>query len=124
MSDRKSLGKAGELAAARVLESNGYRVLETNFRTRFGEIDIVAEEAGCLCFVEVRLKTGKMYGTAQESVTRSKMRHLVRAASIYLARIGGQDRECRFDVVAFDWDAKTNQPRSHELIKNAFGADA
>ncbi|MBI3893778.1 MAG: YraN family protein [Candidatus Wallbacteria bacterium] len=123
MTDRRSLGRAGELAAVRILEREGYRVLQTNFTTRYGEIDIVADEAGCLCFVEVRLKTGKEFGTAQESITRAKRHHLVRAAEIYLGQTGGQDRECRFDVLALLWDRETSAPRSHELIRNAFGAD-
>lgn len=121
--NRRALGRQGESAAVGILQREGYRVLETNFTTRFGEIDVVADDAGCLCFVEVRLKTGAGFGSALESLTWTKRRHLRKAAQIYLARDGGPERDCRFDFLALEWDRRSGTSTKHVLVRNAFGAD-
>ncbi len=97
---RRDLGDFGERVAAAHLEAKGYRIRERNFRTREGEIDIIAECAGTLVFVEVRTRRGAAMGSAAESVTASKAAHILAAAQAYV-----QDREdCpedqRIDVIA------------------------
>ena len=82
--NRKALGELGERWAREYLEQHGYRIRETNFRCREGEIDIVAEHEGCLVFVEVRTKTGSAFGTPEESVTASKKEKLASVAMSYL----------------------------------------
>ncbi len=94
-----SLGARGEEAAARHLESLGYRVLDRRFRTRAGEIDLVAEEAGTLVFVEVKSRSTLAFGRPSEAVDRRKRGRILSAASVYLARRGLSDRACRFDVL-------------------------
>lgn len=123
MTDRKQLGQKGETLARDLLLREGYRVLETNFATRFGELDIVAEEGEVLCFVEVRLRSGRAFGLAQESLTATKRRHLLKAAQIYLTVHRRHESNCRFDLLALDWDRDRDCLRSHTLIRNAFGEE-
>ena len=94
-------GADGEAIAARFLRRSGFRILARNVRTRGGEIDIVAETGHTLCFVEVRARTRDAFGTPSETVTQAKQKRLIRAASAYLQSIPrGNERFCRFDVVA------------------------
>lgn len=101
---RQTTGKRGESLARAELERRGYEIVATGFRTRYGEIDIIARDAETLVFVEVRARRGSDCGTAAESVTRQKQWKVSRAAAAYLAANGGADRPCRFDVVAIDYD--------------------
>lgn len=114
------VGRAGEDAAVQYLAGAGYRIVARNVRYRMGEIDIVAEDAGCLVFVEVKTRTGHGFGTAAEAVTARKRQKLVQLASVYLAQHGGVDRRCRFDVVAVG--PGPGGGWACELIQNAFGA--
>jgi putative endonuclease len=101
---RQSLGKHGEDLAVRELERRGYEILARRFRTRCGEIDIIARDGDVLVFVEVKARAGAECGTAAEAVTPHKQRQVVRMATAYLAAHETGDRPCRFDVVAIDWD--------------------
>jgi len=103
--DRRALGAAGESAAARYLEDRACRIVEANVRCRFGEIDLVAIDAGVIVFVEVKGNRGRRYGAPEEMVTPAKQRRLTRLAGWYLQRRGWLGRPARFDVVAVDWDA-------------------
>ena len=94
-----SLGERAEEAGATFLESLGFRILERRFRTRSGEIDLIALEGPTLVFVEVKCRTSGTCGDPAEAVDRRKQARLVRAAAIYLARGGDADRACRFDVL-------------------------
>ena len=73
-------------------------IVERNFRTRFGEIDLIAQDGGTLVFVEVRMRSSLGFGGALESITASKRARLVAAARGYLAIVGG-DPTCRFDAI-------------------------
>ena len=99
---RQHLGESGEEIACRELTDRGYVILERRYRTRHGEIDIVAQDGETIVFIEVRLKTTVEFGTAAESVTRHKQRRVVAMAIDYLARNSIVNRPCRFDVVAID----------------------
>jgi putative endonuclease len=94
-------GERGEEAAARYLEEHGLRIVARNFRTRMGEIDLVAQDGDVLVFVEVRLREDARFGGAAASVGPAKQRRLAAAARLYLARLGREPR-CRFDVVAVE----------------------
>ncbi|MDF2630782.1 MAG: hypothetical protein K0R39_4613 [Symbiobacteriaceae bacterium] len=118
---RTALGRAGEEAAARHLLGLGYRIIARNLRFRFGELDIVAEEDGCLVFVEVKTRTGVGYGTAAEAVTPAKQRQLIRLAGAYLATVGGGECPCRFDVVTVE-PGPDGAWQCH-VITDAFGAN-
>jgi putative endonuclease len=96
---RGALGERGEEAAAIHLEALGFRILDRRFRTRAGEIDLVAEEAGTLVFVEVKTRASDRFGSPAEAVDARKRSRLLRAARVYVASRGGTERACRFDVV-------------------------
>ena len=98
MDKRKSFGNRGEDAAAAWLESQGGRVVERQYRCRWGEIDLIAWSAeGVLCFVEVKTRSPGSMAAPREAVTRSKQKKLRDAASWYLAQTG-LECPCRFDV--------------------------
>ncbi len=82
--DKRVFGQIGENAAADVLRAKGYRILRQNYRCRYGEIDIIAEKYGDMCFVEVKTRQNLHYGRPCEAVTEDKKRHLKKAACCYL----------------------------------------
>lgn len=97
----RGAGQRWEALAAKRLVAAGYAILERNFRGRTGEIDLVAEEEGVLCFVEVKGRSGTGFGHPAEAVTADKQRRIARAAQEYLRRRRlPSSTRCRFDVVA------------------------
>ena len=101
---RKRMGGRGEAAAAQFLRSHGYAVLAQNWRTRDGEIDLVAERTGVLVFVEVKARTSDRFGTPEEAITPAKRGKPTRIAQAYLLSRGKADAEWRIDVIALDLD--------------------
>jgi len=99
---RQVFGKTGEDRAVEELERRGYAILARRYRTRHGEIDIVALDRETIVFVEVKARTTGEFGSAVEAVTGWKRRRLVSMATEYLVRGRLTDRPCRFDVVAID----------------------
>ena len=100
--ERQDLGRFGEETAVRELERLGYAVLARRYRTRHGEIDIVARDGETTVFVEVKARVTAEFGAAAEAVTPWKQRRVARMAEDYVARNGLEGRPCRFDVVAID----------------------
>ena len=99
---RQALGKSGENRAAAELERRGYAILARRYRTRRGEIDIVARDGETIVFVEVKARETDDCGKAAEAVTPYKQRRLASMAVDYLARNHLTTHPCRFDVVAVD----------------------
>jgi putative endonuclease len=99
---RPQLGLDGEEEARRFLERLGYRILARRFRSRLGEIDLVAEDGATIVFVEVKTRRTSGAGSPEESVTPAKQRKIVRMAETFLLARGLHGRNCRFDVVAVD----------------------
>src|SRR2546425_11636422 len=95
MTGRSVLGEEGERAAARFLEARGYRILERNYRTRRGEIDLIAEDGRMLVFVEVKVRLDDRFGGPAAAITRAKQARIARLAQQYLVwrRVG--DPPCR-----------------------------
>ena len=87
----RATGLTKEAAAAAYLQENGYTVVERNFQSRYGEVDLVAREGECLVFVEVRYRRPLSLVTAEESVTREKARRLRLAIRRYMAERGVLD---------------------------------
>lgn len=115
---KKLLGAIGEDEAVRLLKKNGYKIIERNFRTRFGEIDLIARDKDTLAFVEVKTRSSDSHGIAKSAVTDKKQAHLVKASLVYMSRLHGKgDVQIRYDVVAID---KIEGKTTTELIKNAF----
>ncbi len=98
--DRRARGREAEDLAASWLAGRGYRILARNHALRGGEVDLVCEADGVLCFVEVRSRTGDAHGGPEETVDRRKARRVVLAATDWAVRYGGTARDIRFDVVA------------------------
>ena len=90
--------------AGRFLQEKGYRLLDANYRCRWGEVDIVAQEGDELVFVEVRTRRGAEYGTPEESVTAAKARRLIATAQDYLQQDGQEESEWRIDLIAIRLD--------------------
>jgi putative endonuclease len=116
--DRQSLGRLGESLAAAELRRRGYAISATNFRTRFGEIDIVCEKDDVVAFVEVKARRTASRGHAAETITGWKRRRIAAMALDYLAYSGRPHRRCRFDVVAIDGAGTPRQ--TLRVIEDAF----
>lgn len=113
---RQLLGRKGEQMAADALRERGYRIVEHNFRCRYGEIDLIAEEREDLVFVEVKTRRGNAFGLPEEAVTLTKRRKLAQVASYYLDLHAESDRSWRIDVVAIDFnqDGKFREVRVYQ----------
>ncbi len=114
-------GKEGEELALKFLKRSGYRIVERNYRCRYGEIDIIARDGEVLVFVEVKARTSGAFGLPVESVDARKQRHIINASTEYLARNGLTDTPARFDVVSVEMDGGGGDA-SMELVRNAFDA--
>ncbi len=116
---RKNLGESGERVAAVHLQQRGYRIIERGFRTRGGEIDLVAQDADGLAFVEVRTRRGRTAGTPEESLTAQKRQKLLYVSNQYIASHPEYgDCAWRIDFVAIELDASGRIARI-DLIKGA-----
>jgi putative endonuclease len=100
--ERQRLGLAGETMACEELEHLGYTIIDRRYRTRFGEIDIIADDRGTIVFVEVKTKTDCTFSDPVESVTKQKQRRLVSMADQYAAFHHLDNTPCRFDVLTVD----------------------
>ncbi|OPY70934.1 MAG: hypothetical protein A4E57_00250 [Syntrophorhabdaceae bacterium PtaU1.Bin034] len=112
MSSREE-GLRGEEMAIEALKGKGYRIVERNHRNRLGEIDVVAEEGGCLVFVEVKKRNSGRFGEAICAVDERKQRQLARAALFYMKVHDCFGRSVRFDVIGIDNERV-------KIVKNAF----
>ncbi|MCH8989831.1 MAG: YraN family protein [Chloroflexi bacterium] len=101
---RGRLGQWGEGHARRYLEGKGYTVEATNYRSRWGEVDIVARHGEELVFIEVRTRRGAAFGTPEESVTAAKSRRLIATAQDYLQTHGLEQSQWRVDLVSIRLD--------------------
>lgn len=112
---KRILGFAGERRAAKYLRDEGYEILLTNWRTPFGEVDIVARKGDVVAFIEVKTRSGDSFGSPSEAVDVTRMKRYVRSAEFYFS-----GRECD-SVVRFDIIEVTSRGINH--LENAFTAD-
>ena len=110
LNGRRQLGAAGEADAVDHLRRAGYRILERNLRSRFGELDIVAQDGDCLVFVEVRTRRSRAMAP-EESITPAKGRRLAGLGMRYLQEHGLEEADWRIDVIAIEQDALGNRLR-------------
>lgn len=113
-----NLGREGEELAAEHVKGLGWRVLARNWRCRYGELDLVAEDGRTLVFIEVKARSTRRRGAPEEAVDAAKQARLSRIAAAYLAAHGASDRPCRFDVVAVE----AGELRHHRAAFAAGGA--
>lgn len=99
---KKFLGRVGEEKAAEFLRAKGYEIVKTNYRSHFGEVDIIAKDGDTIVFVEVKTRSGDGYGAPSEAVDYKKREKYFRIATDYLMREGQSDANCRFDVVEIE----------------------
>jgi putative endonuclease len=116
---RQSLGILGENLACRELERRGYAILARRYRSRRGELDIVARDGPTIVFVEVKARDGREFGEGVESVTAFKRRRIIDVAQDYLVRHRLTECPCRFDVVSIQL---TDHDPAIELFQHAFDA--
>ena len=108
----------GELIACRYLKKSGYKILEKNYRCRYGEIDIIAKDSEAICFIEVKSRKNTDFGLPEEFVDRRKQKKLLMTSMVYLSNKGNSNIDKRFDVISVD--LKTSKCRR---IKSAFDAE-
>ena len=97
------IGRAGEAAArAFVTQELGYKIAETNFRTREGEIDIVAIDNGTWVFIEVKTRSNRGFGSGVEQISTRKAQRLQVTSQRYLAENGLDDAEWRIDLLSVE----------------------
>jgi putative endonuclease len=111
------LGRKGEDLALDFLVKSGYKIISRNYKTKLGEIDIIAKENNAICFIEVKTRSSKRFGLGCDTVSSRKQRQSAKAALIFLKENNLLDKSARFDVVSID--ASSNTPEIN-LIKNAF----
>ncbi len=116
--NRKEVGDRGEKAAQSFLKKKGYRIKETNYRCREGEIDIVAEKKNCLIFIEVRTKTSGEFGSPEESVTGAKKNKLTATALSYVSSHKDMTESWQIDFIGIELDQK-GKPTRIEHIEHA-----
>ncbi len=116
---KKLLGKVGEKCAVKYLKKNKYKILEQNYATHFGEIDIIAKDNDCYVFIEVKTRTSDKFGEPMEAVTNFKQRHIIRSAQSYLMtnKIDENQIKIRFDVIEVKSENGKNEINH---LKNAF----
>lgn len=115
----KLLGREGEDRAEQYLVKQGYRILERNYRTRSGEIDLIALHQGMVVFVEVKTRTSDAFGAPELAVNPAKRKKMTRTALGYINYRKLHQVPCRFDVVAIS----AGGGEKVELIQNAFEMD-
>lgn len=111
------LGRRGEKEAIAFLEKSGYKVIESNYRTKLGEIDIIASEKNTLCFIEVKTRSSLKFGLPAESVSGFKQKQISKAALSFLKQKNLLDRKARIDIVSVTY---LEGLAKFDLIKNAF----
>ena len=119
----KEIGDFGEACVEEYIKKAGYKVIEKNYHTRFGEIDIIAKDKECMVFIEVKTRKSNLYGNASEFVDIRKQKRIIKSAVCYLEDI--ENTEIRFDVAEVYYMEKDNKFILKEInyIENAFFAE-
>ena len=118
MSYRQSIGRWGEQLAAEYLENAGYRLVERNLHTPYGEIDLVAEQDSMLVFVEVKVRTNRRFGLPEDAVDQRKQTHLLAAAQYYISEKHDLSCDWRIDFISIERYDR-HQPPSITHFENA-----
>lgn len=103
MKQNTSFGRNAEDLACRLLAGKNYKIIDRNFRSRFGEIDIVALHDNCLKFIEVKARTSSTFGFPEEAVTKSKLDKIVKTSQYYSLLHPNLSKNLRIEVVALEF---------------------
>ncbi len=117
---RQYIGEKGEATAKEFLIGKGYVWIESNFRTRGGEIDLIMQDGRTLVFIEVKRRRSDEFGLPEEAITRSKIAHMTKTALLYLKAKGIQDKMVRFDVVTIDTNGIRHHPDAFQVTGNYY----
>ena len=117
LNQQQKFGESGESIAARYLKKSGYKILEKNYRTSLGEIDIIARDGKTIVFVEVKSRRSVHFGSPKWAVTPQKQRKISMVALQYLKSTRQSTAKARFDVVAI---IASRDKQQIEVIQNAF----
>ena len=109
-------GRFGEDLACRLLIKKGYDIIERNWRSRYGEIDIIAENEDDLVFVEVKLRKNKEHSLPSESVDSRKIKKISQTAGVYLSELENCNKTIRFDII----EIVNSSPPLIRHMENAF----
>lgn len=114
----QSIGKLGEVLGYEYLTSLGYKIIERNYRTKLGELDIIAEKRRILYFVEVKTRVGDKHGKPYEAVTPRKLSHIRRVAQLYLLERDIRDRKLSIQVISIELhpDKSVKKLKMYEVI--------
>jgi len=118
MASNRDIGIIGEQEAIKYLKRMGYKIIERNFKTKKGEIDVIAMDNDILSFIEVKTRKTDKFGLPCESVNLRKQHTMGTVSLIYMAKKGMFNRPCRFDVVEVYMDGES--VKEIRLIKDAF----
>jgi len=114
----KDIGQRGEDIASDYLKRNDFSIILRNYRKKYGELDIIAENEGDLVFIEVKTRTTESHGSAEEAVTPSKQRQIIKLATVYISEHSLFDKNVRFDVISILLENTQVVKLNH--IKHAF----
>lgn len=117
LNQRQKFGEKGETLAAKYLKKRGYKIIEQNYRTPLGEIDIIAKEKNTIVFVEVKSRRSIRFGSPKWAVTPKKQRKISMVALHYLKSTKQTTDKARFDVVSI---LSNKDAPQIDIIKNAF----
>jgi putative endonuclease len=117
LNSRQRFGQKAEDLAVRHLKRQGYKIVARNYRTKAGEIDIIAREGRTLVFIEVKGRQSLRYGSAKAAVTARKQHQVAKVALWYLKATDQMGVKARFDVVAV---TRTDRTAAIEIVRNAF----
>ncbi|WP_196594293.1 YraN family protein [Pectinatus sottacetonis] len=116
--DKKKIGSLGEKCAADFLQKQGYKILNMNFFSKYGEIDIIAKKGSFLIFVEVKTRKNTFFGTAAQAVDIKKQRKIIHTAEFYILLHQNLPVNYRFDIIEIYYKQFTCYKVNH--IKGAF----
>jgi putative endonuclease len=110
---KRSIGNKAEDKAVLFLENKGFKILQRNFYSRYGEIDIIAEDPGAIVFIEVKYRVNNSFGSPLESISAKKIRSICKTARYYLK---SEEINARFDVISITKDSTEHLPNAFDYI--------
>ncbi len=117
MKNKHEVGKSGEERAVNFLRQKGFSIIKTNYRTSFGEIDVIARDGDTIVFIEVKSRRSLSFGAPEQAVDSIKKNRIKKIANQFISHYQLFDRDCRFDIVALYYEGQAVQIKH---IPNAF----
>lgn len=122
MSNKQQLGKWGEQQARYYLEQKGVKILDSNFRTPYGELDLVGLQDSQVIFFEVKTRSSDCFGFGEQSITRAKQQHLIDSAEAYMQSNPQLGEDWRIDAIVIDGNP-SRKKKEIRWFKNAISGD-